>query len=76
MIAASEINQNVSVVIPALAKLQVAVVLPYRHGLVNEPPNLSHLSAVTRNILVHEPDTTRNKERTGRTNSISRALIV
>jgi hypothetical protein len=57
--ASSEINQNVGSVFGALAELQVAVVLPYRHRLVYEPPNLSDFSAVARDVLVHKSDTTR-----------------
>jgi hypothetical protein len=77
VVASSEINQNVGGVITTLAELQVAVVLPDRHCLVNEAPNLSGFSSVARDVFVHEPDRTqKEKRKAGRTNSINRVLFV
>lgn len=54
VIAAGEINQNVGVVSANFLQLQVAVVLPYRYRLVNEPSNLIVVAAVSRMIFVNE----------------------
>lgn len=61
MVASCEVNQDVGIVFAHLRQLQVAVVLPDCHRLVNQPPNLADLLLAARRVSVREPDEGKRK---------------